>query len=112
MEEDYKLGSALGRDPLLLQQEKADRPPSIKLHMVADLLCFQSAQDDLVKPSTSSTLDIGKFPGIPPHKGSWYSAVDAKIFVDPTSGAPGFLKHSKTWLQKWTSSYSTTKRPC
>ena len=30
-EEDYKLGSALGRDPLLLQQEKADRPPSIKL---------------------------------------------------------------------------------
>ena len=26
-EEDYKLGSALGRDPLLLQQEKLDRPP-------------------------------------------------------------------------------------
>ena len=25
-EEDYKLGSALGRDPLLLQQEKLDRP--------------------------------------------------------------------------------------
>ena len=60
-EEDYKLGSALGRDPLLLQQEKADRQPSIKLPMVADLSRLQSAQDDLVKPSTSNTLDIGKF---------------------------------------------------
>ena len=56
-EEDYKLGSALGRDPLLLQ-EKADRPPSIKLPMVADLSCLQNAQDDLVKSSTSNTLDI------------------------------------------------------
>ena len=27
MEEDYKLDSPLGGDPLLLQQEKADRPP-------------------------------------------------------------------------------------
>ena len=68
-EEDYKLGSALGCDPLLLQQEKAARPPSIKLQMVAYLSRLQSAQD--VKPSTSNTLDIGKFPGIPPHKGSW-----------------------------------------
>ena len=45
-EEDYKLGSALGRDPLLLQQEKLDRPPSIKLPMVADLSHLQTAQDD------------------------------------------------------------------
>ena len=45
-EEDYKLGSALGCDPLLLQQEKADRPPSIKLPMVADLSGLQSAQDE------------------------------------------------------------------
>ena len=82
-EEDYKLGSALGRHPLLLQQEKADRPPSIKLPMVADLSRLQSAQDDLVKSSTSSTLDIGKFPGIPPHKGSWYSVVDAKYSQTP-----------------------------
>ena len=82
-EEDYKLGSALGRDPLLLQQEKADRPPSIKLPMVADLSRLQSAQDDLVKPSTSNTLDIGKFPGIPPHKGSWYSVVDNKFAQTP-----------------------------
>ena len=82
-EEDYKLGSALGHDHLLLQQEKADRPPSIKLLMVADLSRLQSAQDDLVKPSTSSTLDIGKFPGIPPHKGSWYSVVDTKFAQMP-----------------------------
>ena len=83
-EENYKLGSALGRDPLLLQQEKADRPPSIKLPMVADLSrLYQSAQDDLVKPSTSNTLDIGKFPGIPPHKGSWYSVVDNKFVQTP-----------------------------
>ena len=82
-EEDYKLGSALGRDPLLLQQEKADRPPSIKLPMVADLSRLQSAQYDLVKPSTSNTLDIGKFPGIPPHKGSWYSVVDNKFAQTP-----------------------------
>ena len=82
-EKDYKLGSALGCDPLLLQQEKADRPPSIKLPKVADLSCFQSAQDDLVKPSTSNTLDIGKFPGIPPHKGSWYSVVDNKFAQTP-----------------------------
>ena len=82
-EEDYKLGSALGRDPLLLQQEKADRPPSIKLPMVADLSRLQSARDDLVKPSTSNTLDIGKFPGIPPHKGSWYSVVDNKFAQTP-----------------------------
>ena len=74
-EEDYKLGSALGHDPLFLQQEKLDRPPSIKLPMVPDLSRLQTAQDDSVKQSTSNTLQIGKFPGIPPHKGSWYSVV-------------------------------------
>ena len=79
-EEDYKLGSALGGDPLLLQQEKLDRPPSIKLPMVADL---SRLQDDSVKPSTSNTLEIGKFPGIPPHKGSWYSVVDNKFAQTP-----------------------------
>ena len=82
-EEDYKLGSALGRDPLLLQQEKLDRPPSIKLPMVADLSRRQTAQDDSVKPSTSNTLEIGKFPGIPPLKGSWYSVVDNKFAQTP-----------------------------
>ena len=35
-DDDYKLGSALGRDPLLLQQEKLDRPPSFKLPMIPD----------------------------------------------------------------------------
>ena len=75
-EEDYKMGSASGHDLLLLQQEEADRPPSIKLPMVADLSRLLSAQDDLVNPSTSNTLDIGKFPNIPSHKGSWYSVVD------------------------------------
>ena len=107
-EEDYKLGSALGRDPLLLQQEKLDRPPSIKLPMVADLSCLQTAQDDSVKPSTSNTLEIGKFPGIPPHKGSWYSVVDDK-FADTTGGSPGLLKHCKAWLQEWTPSFSPTE---
>ena len=82
-EEDYKLGSALGRDPLLLQQEKLDRPPSIKLPMIPDLSRLQTAQDDLVKPSTSSSLEIEKFPGIPPHKGSWYSVVDNKFSQTP-----------------------------
>ena len=77
-EEHYKQGLALGRDPLLLQ-EKAGRPPSIKLSMVADLSCLHTAQDEAVKPSTfHSTLDIGKFPAIPPHKGSWYNVVDKK----------------------------------
>ena len=81
--EDYKLGAAPGRDPLLLQQEKLDRPPSIKLPMVADLSRLQTAQDDSVKLSTSNTLEIGKFPGIPPHKGSWYSVVDDKFAQTP-----------------------------
>ena len=67
-EEHYKPGSALGRDPLLLLQEKAGRPPSIKLPMVSDLSRLQTAQDEAVKPSTSSTLDMGKFPAIPPIK--------------------------------------------
>ena len=88
-EEDYKLGSALGCDPLL-QQEKLDRPPSIKLPMIPDLSRLQTAQDDLVKPSTSSSLEIGKFPGIPPHKGSWYSVVDNKL-SDTTGGPPGIF---------------------
>ena len=65
-EEHYKPGSALGRDPLLLLQEKAGRPPSIKLPMVSNLSRLQTAQDEAVKPSTSSTLDMGKFPAIPP----------------------------------------------
>ena len=51
--------------------------------MVADLSLLQTAQDDLVKPSMSSTLEIGKFPGIPPHKGSWYSVVDNKFPQTP-----------------------------
>ena len=82
-EEDYKLGSALGRDPLLLQQEKLDRAPSIKIPMVADLSLVQTAQDESVKPRTSNTLEIGKFPGILPHKGSWYSVVDNKFSQIP-----------------------------
>ena len=40
---------------------KGRQTPSIKLPMVADLSHLQSAQDDLVKPSTSSTLNKGKF---------------------------------------------------
>ena len=82
-EEHYKPGSALGRDPLLLLQEKAGRPPSIKLPMVSDLSHLQTAQDEAVKPSTSSTLDMGKFPAIPPHKGSWYNVVDEKYLQTP-----------------------------
>ena len=81
-EEDYKLGSALGRDLLLLQQEKLDRP-SIKLPMIPDLSRLQTAQNDLVKPGTSSSLEIEQFPGIPPHKGSWYSVVDNKFSQTP-----------------------------
>ena len=46
-------------------------------------LASPSAQDDLVKPRTSSTLDIGKFPSIPPNKGSWYSVVNAKYSQTP-----------------------------
>ena len=60
-----------------------NRPPSIKLPMVADLSRLQTAQDDSVKLSTSDTLEIGKFPGIPPHKGSWYSVVDNKFAQTP-----------------------------
>ena len=58
------------------------RPPSIKLPM-ADLSHIQTAQDEAVKPSTSSTLDIGKFPAIPPHKGSWYNVVGEKYLQNP-----------------------------
>ena len=82
-EEHYKPGSALGRVPLLLLQEKAGRPPSVKLPMVSDLSCLQTAQDEAVKPSTSSTLDMDKFPAIPPHKGSWYNVVDEKYSQTP-----------------------------
>ena len=82
-EEDYKLGSALGRDPLLLQQEKSDRPPSIKLPMVPDLSRLQTAQDDSIKPGTSGLSDIGKLPGTPPHKWSWYYVVDTKFSQTP-----------------------------
>ena len=52
--------------------------------MIPDLSHLQAAQDDLaVKPSMSSSLEIGKFPGIPPHKGSWYSVVDNKFSQTP-----------------------------
>ena len=95
-EEDYKMGSTLGRDPLLMQQEKLNRPPSIKLPMVADLSRLQTAQDDSVKLSTSSTLEIGKFPGIPPHKGSWYSVVDNKFAQTPQVVPQAFSNIAKT----------------
>ena len=94
-EEDYKLGSALGRDPLLLQQEKLDRPPSIKLPMVANLSRLQTAHDDSVKPSTSNTLEMGKFPGIPPHKGSWCSVVDDKFAQAPQMVPQAFSNIAK-----------------
>ena len=58
-------------------------PPSIKLPMVVDLSRLQTAQYDSVKPSTSNTLELGKFPGIPPHKGSWHSLVDDKFAQTP-----------------------------
>ena len=60
-----------------------DRPPSIKLPMIPDLSQLQTAQDDLVKPGTSSSLEIGRFRGIPPHKGSWYSVVDSTFSQTP-----------------------------
>ena len=50
--------------------------------MVSDLSRLQTAQDEAVKPSTSS-LDMGKFPTIPPHKGSWYNVVDEKYSQTP-----------------------------
>ena len=55
-EEEYKLGLAIGCDTVLLQQEKTDKPLSIKLLIVADLSRLQSAQDDLFRLSASSTL--------------------------------------------------------
>ena len=67
--------------------------PNIRIPVeitIPDLSRLQTAQDDLVKPSMSSSLEIGKFPGIPPHKGSWYSVVDNK-FSDTTGGTPGIL---------------------
>ena len=51
--------------------------------MVADLSYLQSAQDEFVKSSISSTLDTGKLPGIPPNKGSRYSMVDTKYLQTP-----------------------------
>ena len=60
--------------------------------MVADLSRLQSAQDELVKPSTSSTLDIDKLPASQHTRAAaWYSSVGYKVCADPTSGAPGFL---------------------
>ena len=53
--------------------------------MVLDLSHLQTAHGDSVKPSMSNTLQIiiCKFPGIPPHKGSWYSVVDNKFSQTP-----------------------------
>ena len=42
-EEHYEPGSGLGCNHLLLQQKKADRPPSIKLPMVVDPLHLKTA---------------------------------------------------------------------
>ena len=63
-EEDCKLGSALGRDPLLLQQEKLHRPPSIKLPMIPDLSRLQTAQDDLVKPRCFQSSQSTRHPSL------------------------------------------------
>ena len=52
--------------------------------MMADLLCLQTAQEEAVKPTISSTLDIKKkFSAVPPHKGSWYNVVDKKYSQTP-----------------------------
>ena len=51
--------------------------------MIPDLSQLQTAQDEAVKPSTSNSSEIGKLPGIPPHKGSWYSVVDSKFCQTP-----------------------------
>ena len=102
-----KLGSA--RDSLLLQQEKLDRPPSIKLPMVADLSQLQTAQDDSVKPSMSNTLEIGKFPGIPPHKGSWYSVVDNKFAQTPQVVPQAFSNIAKPSYRSGPLSFSPTE---
>ena len=60
-----------------------NRKSWIEPHLSNFLSRLQTAQDDSVKPSTSSSLDIGKYPGIPPHKGSWYSVVDNKFSQTP-----------------------------
>ena len=108
-QEDYKLGSALGRDPLLLQQEKLNRPPSIKLSMVADLSQLQTAHNESVKPRTSSTLEISKLQSIPPHKGSWYSVVDNKFAQTPQVVPQAFSNLCKAWLQECTPRLSPAK---
>ena len=63
--------------------------------MVADLSRLQTAQDEAVKPSTSSTLDIGKFPDIFPHKGSWCNVMDEKY---SSCCATGFLQYHQAWI--------------
>ena len=84
--------------PFLTQQQKrttswaqhwdvipfsCNRKSWIESHLSSSLSRLQMAEDDSVKPSTSNTLEIGKFPGIPPHKGSWYSVVDNKFAQTP-----------------------------
>ena len=80
--------------------------------MVADLSRLQSAQDDLVKPSTSSTSDIGKFPGIPPHKGSRYSVVDAKYSQTSQVVAQAFSNIAKPGYRSGPPATVQQKRPC
>ena len=48
-----------------------------------------------MKPRTSSTLDIGKFPAIPPHKGSWYNIVDEKHLQTPQVAPQAFSNIAK-----------------
>ena len=63
--------------------------------MVADLSHLQTAQDESVKLSTTNTLEIGKFPGIPPHKESWYSVVDNKFSQTPQVAPQAFSNIAK-----------------
>ena len=87
-EEDYKLGSALGRDPLLLQQEKWDRPPCIKLPMVP-LPADCSGRFGKTKYVIFS--GDRKISGHSTTQGKLVQCSGQQIFTDTTGGSPGIL---------------------
>ena len=68
LQEEFRLGSGIGRDPNMLKLEQSKKPSSLKLPLQDELAKMLRMQDELLKPTTSSGLDIGQFPTPPPNR--------------------------------------------
>ena len=89
-QEEFRLGSGIGRDPNMLRLEQSNKPVSLKLPLQDELARMLRVQNELIQPPNSSPLDIGQFPSPPPNRRNWYPISDEWFSQTPQTVPSSF----------------------